>query len=172
MSRKQREDDRRKIACVERDPIWAVYSKAKHVLPPQHVQELEARRMDHLPHGITRDGTYMFMRKDSWTVCDGVAYRENNWTIRREFDERQYKSIGYLNFVALTKMAQTLPAGPAREALESVLKRERWYWERRNTERQSDMLINKLIDMVVMGDGNLGVYEKGEEHGKTTRNDS
>lgn len=172
MSRKQREEDRRKIICLERDAVWDAYSAAKERMPHQLVQELESQRLPGLPHGITRDGTYMFMRKDAWTVCDGVAYRENNWTIRREFDERQYKSIGYLNYVALTKMAQTLPAGPARDALETLLKKERWYWERRNTERQSDMLINKLIDMVVMGDGNLGVYEKGEEHGKTTRNDS
>jgi hypothetical protein len=38
------------------------------------------------------------------------------------------------------------------DALETLLKKERWYWERRNTERQSDMLINKLIGMVAMGD--------------------
>jgi hypothetical protein len=158
MSRKQREDDRRKIACVERDPIWAVYSKAKHVLPPQHVQELEARRMDHLPHGITRDGTYMFMRKDAWTVCDGVAYQENNWTVRREFDERQYQSIGYLNYMALTKMVQTISDGPARDTLETVLRKERWYWGRRKTERESRKAYKKVMGMVLLGNGKIGVY--------------
>ncbi len=171
MSRKQREDDRRKITCLERHAVWDAYSAAKEQMTPRLVQELESGRLPGLPHGITRDGTYMFMRKDAWTVCDGVAYREDIKEIRRKFQEGQYQSVGYLNFVALTKMVRTLPASPARDALESVLKKERWYWERRNTERQSDMLINKLIDMVVIGDGNLAVYEKGESHGKITRND-
>lgn len=158
MSRKQREDDRRKITCLERDAIWDVYSAAKERMPPRHVQELEAGRLPGLPHGITRDGTYMFMQKDAWTVCDGVAYREDIREIRRKFREGQYQSIGHLNFVALTKMVRTLPAGPARDALESVLKKERWYWERRNTERESDMLINKLVSMAVIGDGTLEIY--------------
>ncbi len=159
MSRKQREDDRRKIACVERDPIWSVYSTAKHLLPPRHVQELESKRLPDLPHGITRDGTYMFMRKDAWTVCDGVAYRENNWSIRREFDERQYQSIGYLNFMALTKMTRTLSDGPARDALETVLKKERWYWGRRKTERESRKAYKTTMHMVVMSNGKIVNYK-------------
>jgi hypothetical protein len=158
MSRKQRLDNRRKITCLERDSIWAVYSKAKHLLPTLHVQELESKRLPNLPYGITRDGTYMFMRKDTWTVCDGVAYWENTWGIRKQFDERQYQSIGYTNYVALTKMVQTLPDGPARDALEKVLSKERWYWQRRNTDRESRKARKMIMSMVVIGNGKIGTY--------------
>jgi hypothetical protein len=158
MSRKQREDDRRKITCVERDPIWGLYSNFKAHLSPRHVQEIESKRLPNLPHGITRDGTYMFMRKDAWTVCDGVAYRENNWSIRKHFDERQYQSIGYLNYMALTKMVQAISDGPARDALEAVLKKERWYWEQRKTNRESRRAYKKVMGMTLLGNGKIGVY--------------
>jgi hypothetical protein len=55
-------------------------------------------------------------------------------------------------------MARTLSDGPARDALEAVLKKERWYWGRRKTERESRKAYKTTMHMVVMSNGKIVNY--------------
>ena len=94
-----------------------------------------------------------------WEWVAGHAHPERHFAESAIAQARSAADlIGYLNYMALTKMVQTISDGPARDTLETVLRKERWYWGRRKTERESRKAYKKVMGMVLLGNGKIGVY--------------
>ncbi len=137
MSRKQQQNPLRKIICFERDVHWNLYSKHRDRMGKNHIEDVESRRLAYLPHGISRDGTYVFSGVEAWTVCDGVAFSENANHLMHTFRISQYKSIGYLAYKELFRLCSTLPKGAHRKELEKLVEKEQEYWHDKMGNRRA-----------------------------------